>query len=80
MAAELDRRPWLVSHEDMSARRIFVSYRRSDAAAHAGRLTDHVEARFGTGSVFLDVEAIGPGVDFARAIDEAIARMDAVLS
>ena len=40
--------------------RIFISYRRDDAAADAGRLADHLSLRFGKDRVFLDVDAIDP--------------------
>ena len=53
---------------------IFLSYRRADTIAYAGRLADALEARFGKGSVFQDIEAIAPGSNFAEAIDAAIAR------
>ncbi len=38
--------------------KIFISYRRSDSAAHAGRIYDRLEGRFGQGQVFMDVDAI----------------------
>ena len=50
---------------------IFVSYRRGDSG-HAGRLYDALAARFGADSVFMDVDAIDPGVDFAETIDRAV--------
>ena len=53
---------------------IFLSYRRADTIAYAGRLTEALERRFGHGSVFQDIEAIAPGSNFAEAIDAAIAR------
>lgn len=46
---------------------IFISYRRADSAAYAGRLYDHVNASFPK-QVFLDVETIQPGMDFVQAI------------
>jgi class 3 adenylate cyclase/tetratricopeptide (TPR) repeat protein len=59
--------------------RFFLSYRREDSAGHAGRLADHLLGRFGSGSVFMDVESIQAGVDFAAEIGRAIAECDAVL-
>jgi len=59
--------------------RIFVSYRRSDAAAHAGRLSDGLARRFGAHNVFHDVTAIAPGQNFEQAIDRALVDCDAVL-
>jgi hypothetical protein len=40
---------------------VFISYRREDAAGHAGRLYDWLTRRFGEHGVFIDVAAIGPG-------------------
>lgn len=54
-------------------REIFLSYRRADTSGHAGRLTDMLEARFGRGAVFRDVEAIDGGTDFVHAIEKALA-------
>jgi len=59
--------------------RIFLSYRRDDSAAHAGRLYDSLVARFGTRNVFQDVTAIEPGTDFAVRLEEALATSDAAL-
>jgi predicted ATPase len=59
--------------------RFFLSYRREDAAGHAGRLADNLLDRFGAGSVFMDIESIGVGADFTEEIDRAIADADAVL-
>lgn len=58
---------------------IFISYRRSDAAGHAGRLFDWMLARGRPGGVFTDVSAIAPGGDFANAIDAALARCEFML-
>jgi hypothetical protein len=43
------------------ATRIFISYRREDAAGDAGRLADHLRRRFGKDQVFLDIDTIDPG-------------------
>ncbi len=59
--------------------RVFVSYRRDDAAGHAGRIADQLVARYGRDAVFIDVEAIDTGVDFIKAIEESMATADAVL-
>jgi hypothetical protein len=48
--------------------RVFVSYRRADAAGWARRLVDRLAERFGAESVFQDVDAIAPGEDFAKKI------------
>jgi hypothetical protein len=59
---------------------IFISYRREDTAAQAGRLHDHLTQNFGTDRVFMDVDAIGPGEDFARKIGESLDVTDALLA
>jgi hypothetical protein len=53
---------------DGSANRVFISYRRDDAAGYAGRLEEALERRLGHGSVFRDVLDIQPGEDFVQAI------------
>jgi hypothetical protein len=57
----------------------FLSYRRDDSAGFAGRLADRLEAAFGAGSVFRDVDDIRPGEDFQTAIHDQLAAVDAVL-
>lgn len=59
--------------------RVFLSYRRDDAAGFAGRLADDLEAAFGQGGVFRDVDDIRPGEDFAHAIQSQLRGVDAVL-
>ena len=64
---------------DRSANRIFVSYRRDDAAGYAGRLEEALEKRLGRESVFRDVLDIRPGEDFVAAIRARLASAQAVL-
>lgn len=61
------------------ANRIFISYRRDDAAGYAGRIEDALEAHLGPGSVFRDVLDIAPGEDFVAAIRARLAGAQAVL-
>ena len=58
---------------------IFISYRRTDSAAIAGRAYDRLAARYGSGSVFLDINDIPPGVDFRSHIASTIAACQVVL-
>jgi hypothetical protein len=60
--------------------RIFISYRRDDSAGQAGRLHDHLAARFGPDRVFRDVVDIVPGEDFQRAIERAVGASDVLLA
>jgi|GEM_PF-1445632 hypothetical protein len=48
---------------------IFISYRRDDSAGYAGRLADSLEAKFGSGRIFRDVEDINPGDNFINSIE-----------
>jgi hypothetical protein len=59
---------------------VFLSYRREDSAAQAGRLYDHLSARFGADRVFIDVDALLPGDDFARRIRETLEEADVLLA
>src|SRR5215472_12214630 len=52
---------------------IFVSYRRQDSSHLAGRLYDRLADRFGEGQVFMDVDTIHPGIDFAEEVNRAVA-------
>jgi hypothetical protein len=52
---------------------IFISYRRQDSDHLAGRLYDRLADRFGESQVFMDVDTIEPGVDFAEKISRALA-------
>ena len=59
--------------------RIFISYRRSDSDAIAGRIRDRLALQFGDGSVFMDIDNIPPGVDFRTHIRSALAEADAAV-
>ena len=54
-----------------SSGKIFLSYRRDDAAADAFFIFDQLNVRF-PGRVFRDVSTVEPGADFVNAIDEAV--------
>ena len=60
--------------------RIFINYRRDDAAGDAGRLYDALIARFGTGPVFMDIDTIQPGADFAEVINQAVGSCDVLVT
>jgi hypothetical protein len=52
--------------------KVFITYRREEAAAQAGRLYDAMAVRYGDRNVFMDVE-MAPGVDFVERITESVA-------
>lgn len=58
---------------------VFICYRRDDSAGWTGRLYDRAAATLGPDRVFVDVEAIAPGEDFAEAIEEILDRVETVL-
>ena len=60
--------------------RIFLSYRRDDSSAWAGRLRDALADEFGKDNIFQDVVAVQPGQDFTDAVDAALSRSDAALA
>jgi hypothetical protein len=62
-----------------SAEKVFICYRREETAAHAGRLYDAMVARFGEGNVFIDVDDLGPGVDFVERIDHVLSECRALV-
>jgi hypothetical protein len=59
---------------------IFVSYRREDTLASAGRLYDWLSGLVGEERVFMDVASIRPGVDFVAALEEALDDTGALLA
>ncbi|MSQ51547.1 MAG: TIR domain-containing protein [Betaproteobacteria bacterium] len=59
--------------------KIFLSYRREDAAAYAGRIYDRLVAHFGKKRIFMDVDHILAGDDFVRVLEEAVAESEILL-
>ena len=59
---------------------LFLSYRRDDTAAAAGRLYDRLTPRFGRDSVFIDVDAIPFGADVREHIRAYLSKCQAVLA
>ena len=59
---------------------VFVSYRREDSAASAGRLGDRLARELGEGRVFMDVDGIPLGADFVKLLTEKVATCDVLLA
>jgi hypothetical protein len=59
---------------------VFICYRREDASPYAGRLYDHISARFGAQRVFMDIDTIRPGDDFVQVISDRVAACDALIA
>jgi hypothetical protein len=65
----------------MAPKSIFISYRRDDSAGHAGRIKDRLEREFGDSCrLFMDVDAIPLGVDFAKHLTAEVATCDVLLA
>ena len=62
------------------APRLFISYRRGDSAAFAGRISDRLRAKYGNESIFMDIDAIPLGVDFRNHIAEEVRQCDLVFA
>jgi hypothetical protein len=59
---------------------VFLSYRRRDAKAYAGRLRDVLRPRFQPpAELFMDLDSIAGGDDFPDTIDKALAKSSVVL-
>jgi hypothetical protein len=56
--------------------RVFINYRREDAAPYAGRLYDRLTAHFGEDQVFIDIDQIEPGEDFVEVINRKVGTCD----
>jgi hypothetical protein len=60
--------------------KIFISYRRGDDPAYAGRLFDNLQNAFGPDRLFMDVDSLEPGMDFLRVLEEEVAQSGVVLA
>lgn len=70
----------MTSQDQQRRFHIILNYRREDTSAHAGRLYDDLADRFGGDHVFMDIDAIEPGVDFAEVIERAVGSATVFLS
>jgi len=59
---------------------IFINYRRDDAPGVAGRLFDHLTRKFSRRNIFMDVDAMKPGMDFVRQLDTQVAQCGVLLA
>jgi hypothetical protein len=53
--------------------RVFISYRREDSADATYRLADALIECFGQGNLFVDIDSIPAGEDFAGVLSRAVA-------
>lgn len=59
---------------------VFISYRREDGQASAGRIYDRLLETFGHNAIFMDVDAIKYGDDFANTIDQAVSKCKVLIA
>lgn len=59
--------------------KIFISYRRDDAAGYARAIYEELTERFPPESVFMDVDAIEPGLPFDEVIRDAVGQCKVLL-
>lgn len=59
---------------------VFINYRRDDSSGWAGRLHDRLVRTLPARRVFIDVDDIPPGEDFASLLDAQVAQCDVFLA
>jgi len=62
------------------AGKIFINYRRDDSIGTAGRLNDRLAQSFGRKNLFMDVDNIPAGVDFAEYLQSQVSACDVFLA
>jgi hypothetical protein len=60
--------------------RIFINYRRDDTSGVAGRLSDYLALKYSRRELFMDVDAMQPGRDFAKQLDSQVAQCQVLLA
>ncbi len=61
-------------------RMIFISYRRDDSGAQAGRIYDRLSGHFGRERVFMDIDGVDLGEDFVDVINRTLAASGVVIA
>jgi len=59
---------------------IFISYRREESRWSARSLNDRLSVSFGPKQIFMDIDTIALGEDFARAIETTVAKCDVLIA
>lgn len=59
---------------------IFINYRRDDSPGVAGRLFDYLTLKFSRRDLFMDVDAMKAGVDFAKQLDAQVTQCRVLLA
>jgi hypothetical protein len=64
----------------VGAHGVFISYRRGETTGQARALHSQLSARYDAQNVFMDVDSIAPGEDFANKIQDAISSCAVLLA
>ena len=64
----------------MSNGHIFISYRRDDSAGYTRAIYDQLAERFTQERIFMDVDAIEPGLPFDEVITQAVSRCEILIA
>jgi hypothetical protein len=59
--------------------KVFISYRREDAAGYARAIYEELTERFTPDRIFMDVDAIEPGLPFDEVIRDAVGQCEVLL-
>jgi TIR domain len=62
------------------AAKVFLCYRRDDSAGYAGRVQDRLAQEFGRDLLFMDVDTIPLGVNFATVLRNEVAKCEVLLA
>jgi hypothetical protein len=60
--------------------KVFLSYRRDDSAANARLIGDRLQRAFGRRPLFMDVDNVPLGVNFAKVVDAEIGKCEVLLA
>jgi hypothetical protein len=60
--------------------RIFINYRRDDTPGVAGRLFDYLTTKYSRRELFMDVDAMEPGRDFAKQLASQVSQCNVLLA
>jgi class 3 adenylate cyclase/tetratricopeptide (TPR) repeat protein len=63
-----------------SGLRIFLNYRRDDTSGHAMYLYNLLAAHFGDDQIFMDIDTLEPGSDFAEVIEREVGSCDVLIA
>lgn len=59
---------------------VFISYRRDDSSGYARAIYNELRERLGPENTFMDVDAIEPGLDFIKVIEDEVGRCNVLLA